>query len=272
MGIRLLCLGDVVGSPGRNALTLALPVITSEKQVDCSIVNVENASAGSGLTPDLYDKFDKAGVHLMTLGDHVYRRKQIIPVLEQSERICRPANLGANAPGRDFALFELDNDVKVAVFTVMGQMFMKTTVDCPFRAADRVINAIPKEVKIVVAEVHAETTAEKVALGWYLDGRVSVVFGTHTHVPTADETVLPGGTAYITDLGMTGPYDSVLGRKKEAVVSAMTTRVPTPFDIANDDRRACGILAEVDPGTGRAHSVERIRADVDQERRVVTLR
>ncbi len=272
MGVRLLCLGDVVGTPGRNALTLALPVITSEKQIDCSIVNVENASAGSGLTPDLYEKFIKAGVHLMTLGDHVYRRKQIIPVLEQSERICRPANLSSVAPGRDYATFELDGGVKVAVFTIMGQMFMKPSVDCPFAAADRVIASIPKDVKIVVAEIHAETTAEKVALGWHLDGRVSVVFGTHTHVPTADEAVLPGGTAYITDLGMTGPYDSVLGRNKVAVVSAMSTRVPQPFDIASGDRRACGIVVDVDAGTGRATAVERIRADVDHERRSVTLR
>lgn len=261
-----------MGAPGRNALTAALPVITSEKRVDCSIVNVENASAGSGLTPELYEKFVKAGVDLMTLGDHVYRRRQIIPILEQSDRICRPVNLGTNAPGRDYALYELDDGVKVAVFVVMGQVFMKTTVDCPFRAADRVISSIPDDVKIVVAEVHAETTAEKVAMGWYLNGRVSVVFGTHTHIPTADERVLSSGTAYITDLGMTGPYDSVLGRKKEAVISAMTTRVPTPFDIADDDRRVCGILVEVDATSGRALSVERIRADVDNAGQSVTLR
>jgi 2',3'-cyclic-nucleotide 2'-phosphodiesterase len=254
----VLCAGDVVGGPGRRALAEALPRLTTVHDVDCAIVNVENAAGGSGLTPNLYDKFIGAGVHLMTLGDHVYRRKEIIPILEKSDRIVRPANLPSGAPGKEFAVWETAGGVKVAVFTVLGRLYMRIGVDCPFRAADRVIASIPKDVSVIVAEIHAEATSEKIALGWYLDGRVSVVFGTHTHVPTADERVLPGGTAYVTDLGMTGPYDSVLGRDKHRVISAMTTAVPTPFDVAEDDARVCGIVAGVYSGSGRAKSIERV--------------
>lgn len=261
--VTLLCVGDVVGSPGRTILAEALPNILKDRNVDCNIVNVENTAAGSGLTPALYEKLVKTGVQLMTMGDHVYRRKEIIQVLEKSDRIVRPANLAPGAPGREFAVWETEAGVKVAVFTVLGRMYMRIGVDCPFRAADRVLKAIPKDVKIIVAEIHAEVTSEKVAMGWYLDGRVSVLFGTHTHIPTADECVLPKGTAYITDLGMTGPYNSVLGRNKESVISAMTTSVPTPFDVAEDDVRLCGITVQINPATGHASSIERIRVDAN---------
>jgi len=252
----------VVGKPGRLAVASALPELTATKQVDCNIVNVENVAAGSGLTPALYDKLVAAGVHLMTLGDHVYRRKDIIPVLEQSTRIVRPANLPVNAPGRQFAIWETAAGVRVAVFIVLGRVYMRMLGDCPFRAADRVLGAIPDDVKIIVAEVHAEATSEKVAMGWHLDGRVSVVVGTHTHIPTADECILPKGTAYVTDLGMTGPYDSVLGRRKDRVISAMTTSVPSPFDVATDDVRVSGVLVRVNADTGKASMIERVRVNV----------
>lgn len=263
MELTVLCVGDVVGSPGRKVLTSALPGLKVSHGVDCNIVNVENAAGGSGLTPALYDKFVAAGVHLMTLGDHVFRRREIIPILEQSDRIVRPANLAPNAPGRQFAVWESKEGAKVAVFTLLGRMYMNVAADCPFRAADRVLGMIPAGVKIIVAEIHAEATSEKVALGWHLDGRVTVVMGTHTHIPTADETVLPGGTAYITDLGMTGPYDSVLGRRKDRVLSAMTTSVPTPFDVAEDDVRLCGIVVRASSNTGRALSIERVRVSAN---------
>ncbi len=257
----LFCAGDVVGAPGRRILAAALPRVMVERNVDCNIVNVENAAGGSGLTASLYAKFITAGVHLMTLGDHVYRRKDIIKTLETSDRIVRPANLAPNAPGREFAVWETDSGVRVAVFTLLGRIYMRVMTDCPFRAADRVIAAIPDDVQIIVAEIHGEATSEKIALGWHLDGRVSVVFGTHTHVPTADECILPHGTAYITDLGMTGPYDSVLGRSKERVLSAMISNVPSPFDVADDDVRLCGIIVQVDPATRKATSIERLRVD-----------
>lgn len=259
MQTTILCIGDIVGTPGRRVLTEALPTVSSERAVDCNIVNVENAASGSGLTPSLYDKFIRAGVHLMTLGDHVYRRRNIIPVLEKSDRIVRPANLAPGAPGNEFAIWETQAGVRIAVISVLGRMFMRLHVDSPFHAVDRVLATLPTDVKIVVVEMHAEATAEKVAMGWHLDGRVSVVFGTHTHIPTSDDRILPKGTAYITDLGMTGPYDSVLGRVKERVLSSLTTNVPTPFEVAAGDVQMCGIVVEVDSVTGCAKSIERIR-------------
>ncbi len=261
MKLNLLCVGDVVGTPGRLVLTQSLARLTATRQIACNIVNAENAASGSGLTPALYDKLIRAGVHLMTLGDHVYRRREIIPVLERSEHIVRPANLPPGAPGREFTTFQTAGGPKVAVFSLLGRMFMKTPVDCPFRTADRILRLLPDDVRIVVVDIHAEATSEKVALGWYLDGRVSVVFGTHTHVATADECILPNGTAYITDLGMTGPHDSVLGRNKERVISALVSAVPNPFDVALHDIRLNGIVVATDSLTGRATSIERLRVD-----------
>lgn len=259
MNTTLLCIGDVVGAPGRKILADALGRVTAERGIDCNIVNVENAAAGSGLTPALHDKLVSAGVHLMTMGDHVYRRKEIIPVMEKSERMVRPANLAPNAPGKQYAIWETDGGVRVAVFALLGRMYMRMVADCPFRAADRVLASIPNDIKVIVVDMHAEATSEKVAMGWHLDGRVSAVLGTHTHVPTADECILPQGTAYITDLGMTGPYDSVLGRRKDRVLSTLVTQVPSPFDVAVEDVRMCGVLVHVDSGTGRARSIERVR-------------
>ena len=258
MELNLLCLGDVVGGPGRRVLTEAVPRLIAERGIDCVIANVENAASGSGLTPLLYDKFLKASVDLMTLGDHVYRRRDIIPTLERSDRIVRPANLSPGAPGHDFAVCQTRSGHKVAVISLLGRMYMNVHPDCPFHAVDRVLSMLPRDVQIVVIDVHAEATSEKVAMGWHLDGRVSVVFGTHTHVPTADETILPGGTGYITDLGMTGPYDSVLGRSKENVLSALINVVPSPFNVAEGDVRMCGIIATVQSETGRCMAIERV--------------
>ncbi len=258
MQVRLLCVGDVVGAPGRRVLREAMEVLVPQHRIDCVIVNAENAAGGSGLTAALYQKITNYGVHLITLGDHVYRRRDIFPILETSDNIVRPANLPAAAPGKSFAICETASGHRVAVMTVLGRLFMKTPTDCPFAAVDRVLASLPKDVKIVVVEIHAEVTSEKVAMGWHLNGRVSVVFGTHTHIPTADERVLSEGTAYVTDLGMTGPYDSVLGRDRERVLRAMITGVPNPFDVATDDPRLCGVLVTVESTTGRATAIERI--------------
>ncbi|MCP4251124.1 MAG: TIGR00282 family metallophosphoesterase [bacterium] len=258
MLLKILCVGDIVGSPGRRALAQLLPGLMADHKVDCNIVNAENTSSGSGLTPSLYEKLLAGGVHLMTMGDHIYRRRALIGILERSDCIVRPANLPPQAPGREFAVYETASGHRVAVVSLLGQLFMRLQPDCPFRAIDRVLKTIPQDVHAVVVDMHAEATSEKVAMGWHLDGRVSAVFGTHTHVPTADERILPQGTAYITDLGMTGPYDSVLGRLKERVLSAMISSVPAPFDVAENDTRLCGILIEVDSQTGRAKSIERI--------------
>ncbi len=257
MLINLLCIGDVVGRPGRAAVSYALPGLVKQHDIHCVICNAENIAGGSGLTPQLFDKLRRYGVDLITLGDHIYRRQEIIPVLERSDRVVKPANLPQTAPGRPYAVFQTRVGPSVAVVSLLGRLFMKPLTDCPFQAIDRVLKQVPADVKIVVVDMHAEATSEKVAMGWYLDGRVSLLFGTHTHVQTADERILPAGTAYITDVGMTGPYDSVLGRRTDRVLRAMVTSIPTPFDVANDDPRVCGIVARVESTTGKAVHIER---------------
>lgn len=261
MLINLLCAGDVVGNAGRQVLRQGLAVFKAKHQIDCSIVNVENVAGGSGLTAALYEKLLRYGVDMMTLGDHIYRRRDIISVLERSNAIVRPANYPAGAPGKDVAIFTTRAGPRVAVISLMGRMYMKPPTNCAFAAVDRVLASLPPDIRIIVVDMHAEATSEKVAMGWHLDGRVSVVFGTHTHIPTADEVVLPGGTAYVTDLGMTGPYDSVLGRDKDRVLAAMRTGLPTMFDVATGDPRMVPIVVSVDAKTGRATAIQRLRFD-----------
>jgi metallophosphoesterase (TIGR00282 family) len=258
MVVRLLCVGDVVGRPGRQVLHEALTSVVADRGISFVVVNAENAAAGSGLTPALHDKILEAGADVVTLGDHIYRRRELIARLETSDRIVRPANLPPTAPGKEYSICAAASGHRVAVVSLLGRMFMKLPVDCPFAAVDRVLAAISDDVRIIVVDMHAEATSEKVAMGWHLDGRVSVLFGTHTHIPTADDHVLPNGTAYVTDVGMTGPYDSVLGRSKERVLSAMINAVPSPFDVAEDDVRLCGVIVSVDTATGRATGIERI--------------
>ncbi len=258
MEVRVLCVGDVVGRPGRSVLRDRLPGLVADRGIDCVIVNAENATDGTGLSAAGYEKIVSAGANLITLGDHVYRRRDVIPVMERADNVVKPANLPASAPGREFAVFRTKGGAAVAVVSLLGRLYMKLQSNCPFAAADRVLASIPGEVKIRVVDLHAEATSEKVAMGWHLDGRVSVLFGTHTHIPTADERVLPKGTAYITDVGMTGPYDSVLGRDKQRVVGTMISGVPSHFEVALDDPRLCGIIATIDAATGRALAVERV--------------
>lgn len=261
MEVTILCIGDVVGKPGRSVLSQSIPRLVKEQGVDCVIANVENAAAGSGLTELLYNKFLRYGVHLMTLGDHIYRKGEFLPLLERSDRAVRPANYPAEALGHEFAVHETAKGPKVAVISLMGRLFMRPPCDCPFHAADRVLAKLPRDVNIAVVDMHAEATSEKVAMGWYLNGRVSLVFGTHTHIPTADECILDRGTAYITDVGMTGPYDSVLGRRKDRILKYLISGMPAPFDVATDDARLCGVLVRVDGDTGKARHIERIRID-----------
>jgi hypothetical protein len=265
MEVNLLCVGDVVGGPGRRVLREGLASLIPEKKLDCVIVNAENASAGSGLTPQLFDKIIRSGANLITLGDHAYRRRDIIPTLEQADGIVRPANLPASAPGKQFATFTTRSGHRVAVVSLLGRLFVKSSANCPYAAIDRVLATIPKDVKIIVVDMHAEATSEKIAMGWHLDGRVSVLFGTHTHIPTADERILPKGTAYITDVGMTGPYDSVLGRDTESVLRTLINGVPERLDVAEHDARLCGLAATVDPTTGKALRLERVRFDGSDE-------
>jgi len=261
LDITILCIGDIVGRPGRSIVARAIPVLVEKHGIDCVIANAENTANGSGLTESLYEKLLSYGVDLITMGDHIYRRGELMPILERSDRIVRPVNYPAESVGKQVAVFQISSGPRVAVISVMGRLFMRPPCDCPFHAIDRVLAGLPSDIKTVVVDMHAEATSEKIAMGWHLDGRVSVVFGTHTHVQTADERILEGGTGYITDLGMTGPYDSVLGRRKDRVLRALTTGLPTPFDVATGDPRLCGIIVKVDSDTGRAQHIERVCVD-----------
>ena len=257
--VRILCLGDIVGRPGRQIVHQKLPALVRERQVDLVVANAENIAGGSGITANLFHKIRSYGVDVVTLGDHVYRKADILPTLQSSERIVRPANLAHGAAGRTGTVVTTNSGVAVGVFAVLGRIFMnQLPSNDPFAAADTVLNQFPRHVRVKVCDVHAEASSEKVAMGHWLDGRCSVVFGTHTHIPTADAKVLSGGTAFISDLGMCGPYDSVLGRRKDRVLKYMTTNMPQPFDVATGDVRLCGALAEVDADTGRALSIERV--------------
>jgi hypothetical protein len=260
MPFRILCLGDIVGRPGRQAVHQLLPGLVRQHQVDLVVANAENIAGGSGITQNLFHKIRSYGIDVVTLGDHVYKKLDIVGSLETSERIVRPANLSADAAGRTFTVVTTNSGVSVAVFCLLGRIYMNLPADDPFAAADRVLSQIPKNVRVCVCDMHAEATSEKVAMGHYLDGRCSVVFGTHTHIPTADAKILPNGSAFITDVGMCGPYDSVLGRRKDRVIHFMTTNMPQSFDVALGDVRLCGVLAEVDPETGRGLSIQRIEA------------
>ncbi len=260
MKLNVLCIGDIVGRPGRRILSERLKDLIDQYQVSCVIANAENAAGGSGLTPQIYDKLFKYGVNLVTLGDHTFRKRDIISVLERSDAIARPANLSTTAAGRGYALYKTDKGPTVGVISLIGRIFMKPA-DSPYDAADALLSKVKAEADIIFVDMHAEATSEKVSMGYYLDGRVSCVFGTHTHVVTADEQIKPGGTAYITDVGMTGPHDSVLGRGVENVLKSFRTQMPYPFAIAAGDVRINAIVVTVDSTTKKAERIERIRVN-----------
>jgi metallophosphoesterase (TIGR00282 family) len=258
--MRILFLGDVVGQPGVAFVKKALPALVAHENVGLVIANAENASGGSGLTRGAYRELRGAGVDLITMGDHIYKRAEIIPTLEQEDRICKPANFPAAAPGREFVLATARDGTTVAAFCLLGRTFMRP-VDCPFQAADRALAALGDQARCVVVDMHAEATADKYLMAHHLKGRVSAVLGTHTHVPTADEQIFPPGTAFISDVGMCGPYDSVLGRRVDRVLSTAITFIPSAFDVATGDPRLGGALVDIDPATGRATAIRRVMLD-----------
>ncbi len=235
----------------------AVQGLIARESLDLVVANAENAAGGSGLTPAIYHELLAAGVGAITLGDHIYRRAEIEPILQSREDIVKPANYPADAPGRDVAVVTARNGVRVAVMSLMGRVFMRP-VDCPFRAADRVLAALPADVRVRLVDFHAEATSDKQLMGRYLDGRVSAVLGTHTHVATADEQILPGGTAFQCDVGMTGPHESILGRRIDRVMETTLTFNPSPFDVATGDVRLNGTIVELDPATGRASGIRRL--------------
>jgi 2',3'-cyclic-nucleotide 2'-phosphodiesterase len=255
--MRILFIGDIVGRPGRDMVTSVLPRLREEQQLDLVVANAENAAGGSGLTASIYQSLIESGVDAITLGDHVYRRKQICATLRQQSNIVRPANLPVEAIGRRWAVVEARDGSSVAVFCLLGQLFMQP-IDSPWLAADQVLSEIPEEIKVRLVDFHCEATSEAQLMGRYLDGRASAVLGTHTHVPTADECILPAGTAFQCDVGMTGPYESIIGRRIDRVMKTKLTAYPTQFEVATADVRICGSILEIDSVTGKAESIERL--------------
>ncbi|MEW6356393.1 MAG: TIGR00282 family metallophosphoesterase [Planctomycetota bacterium] len=257
METKILVLGDVVGKPGRRILQERLRETLDRLGAGFCIVNGENAAGGSGITPETAKEIFDAGVDVITTGDHVWKQKEAADLLAENHRILRPANLNPRSAGVGHGVFEAQSGVRVGVANLLGRVFMNPSED-PFRAAELAVEEMSKETNIILIDIHGEATSEKIAMGWFLDGKVSAVFGTHTHVQTADERVLPGGTAYITDLGMTGPHDSILGRRTDRVLEAITTGMPKAFDVAKGDVRMCGAVITVDAETGRAAAIERV--------------
>ena len=264
MKLNILCIGDIVGRPGRRVLAEKLKMLVEQRDVDCVIANAENAAGGSGLTPQIYAKLLRYGVNLITLGDHTYRKRDIIQTLETQDNIIRPANLSEHAAGKTLAVYKTAKGPTIAVVSLIGRIFMKPA-DCPYNTIDRILPQLQQKADIIFVDFHAEATSEKIAMAYHLDGRVSCVFGTHTHVVTADEKIMPSGTAYITDIGMTGPQDSVLGRGVQSVLKSFRTQIPVPFEVATGDVKINAILVTVDSNTKEAERIERIRIDSDSE-------
>ena len=257
MQIKVLLIGDIVGKPGSSVVKELLGNFVSENNIEFVIANGENAAQGSGITENLFKEIVGAGVDVVTSGDHTWRRKEVIPVLENDKRLLRPHNYPATCPGKGRRVFDTPQGFRIGVVTVLGRVFM-SGVECPFLTVAKAVDEVKVSTPMCIVEVHAEATSEKIAMGWRFAGKVSCLFGTHTHIPTADERVLPGGTAYITDLGMTGPYDSVIGRKKESVIYKFETTMHAPFDVATGDVRLCGAVVTLDTETGNATAIERV--------------
>jgi len=256
--MNILFIGDIVGSPGREAVKQLLPGLQKEFHLDFVIANAENAAGGSGITPKIAEELFDSGVSVLTSGDHIWKKREIFEIIDQEKRILRPLNFPPGVSGRGFGLFKTQNGPEVGVVNVNGRVFMDA-LECPFRSTRQAVEELAKETKNIIVDIHAEATSEKVALGWYLDGMVSGVLGTHTHIQTADEKILPGGSAYITDVGMTGPLDSVIGRRVEDVLERFITGVPTRFQVASDNVQLQGAVVEIDNDTGKANSIFRIQ-------------
>lgn len=253
--LKLLFIGDIVGRPGRDIVAERLPRIRSEHGIDFVIANAENAAAGAGITGSIAKSILESGVDAITLGDHVWDQRGWETEIAETDRVCRPANLPASCPGWDHLIIEA-RGFRVAVFTVLGRQYMGMKAECPFLAADRMIEQLKAQADAIIVEIHAEATSEKQALGWHLDGRVTAVLGTHTHVPTADAAILPKGTAFMCDVGMTGPYASVLGREVKPVIAKFFDGMPRRFEVAEGDVRLSGALIEISAAKAHAQKIE----------------
>ena len=262
--MKLLFVGDVIGKPGRRALQHLLPRLVDHHRVDYVVVNVENSAGGFGVTPDVLREIAELPIDVYTTGNHVWDKKEVYDLLEREPRLLRPANYPAGNPGKGLHLGETAAGIPVAVINLEGMVFM-SNLDSPFHKADHLLKGLDPKYKVILVDFHAEATSEKQAMGFYLDGRVSAVLGTHTHVPTADERILPSGTALQTDAGMTGPYESVIGMRADKVLKRFLLQTPSSFEVAKRDVRLAGPLIDVDEATGNARAIERLLVPDDTQ-------
>lgn len=260
--MKVLLIGDVVGKHGRGAVKKIVPELRKKYGIDFVAANAENVAGGSGLTPDSVDELFDSQVDCLTSGDHIWKKKEIYERLDKDNRILRPANFPGPCPGRGSVVIRSNTGISVGVVSVLGRVFMKH-IDCPFRAAEKEIKEMAEEVKIVLVDIHAEATSEKIALARFLDGQVSVIFGTHTHVQTADEKILAGGSAYITDLGMTGASDSVIGRESKVIIEHFLTCMPAKFAMAENGIELQGAIVDIDEKTGNSVSIKRVKEKIE---------
>ncbi|MCX8065088.1 MAG: TIGR00282 family metallophosphoesterase [Candidatus Hydrogenedentes bacterium] len=256
--MRILFLGDIIGKPGRSIVMSLLPEIVSEYKVDMVIANAENSAGGLGATPETINQLRVAGINGFTLGNHIWKYDTIIQSLENDDDLVKPANLPPGTPGKEYSILHCKKkNVKVGIISILGRIFMDP-VDCPFRTSSEIISAIKEVTPVIIVDFHAEATAEKIALGWFLDGKCSAVVGTHTHVQTADERILPNGTAYITDVGMCGPYQSVIGMEINRVLTRLLTGMPKKWEVANGPSMLNAVIIDIDESTGKAQNIQRI--------------
>ena len=256
--MRVLILGDVMGRPARRAVRDLVPSLIDKEEIDLVVANAENAAGGMGVDLKSAKELLSAGVQVLTSGNHIWKKKEIYPFLDEQESLIRPANYPAGAPGKGWCVWQ-HNGLRALVINLQGRVFMPNHVDDPFRCVDEILKQQGSQSPVVIVDMHAEATSEKYAMGWYLDGRASIVFGTHTHVQTADERILPGGTAYITDLGMCGPFDSVIGMEKETVIRGFITQLPRQFEVAQENVVLQGVIADIDEESGKAREIRRLR-------------
>ncbi|MDD5355234.1 MAG: TIGR00282 family metallophosphoesterase [Candidatus Omnitrophica bacterium] len=260
--MKILFIGDVVGSPGRDAVRQIMPRVKKEKKIDFVIANAENSAGGTGITPRVANDLLNSGCDMLTSGDHIWRRQEVLELLNSDNKLIRPLNLTGCLVGKGYNFYKTASGITICVVSLLGKVFIDALTDSPFISIRDALPQIKKEAKIIIVDFHAEATSEKIAMSWFLDGEVSCVLGTHTHVQTADERILPKGTACITDVGMSGPFDSVIGRKKEQIIERFTTGMPIRFELGVDDVRLQGVIVEIDSKTGKSISIERVSEKV----------
>lgn len=259
--MKVFFVGDVVGAPGRDVFSKLVPGMKARGEVDAAVVNAENVAGGSGITEKIAEELFSLGADVITLGDHAWDRKEIYGYLSKHPRILRPANYSKLAPGKGSCCAQIRDGLTLGVMVLVGRTFMKYQADCPFMALDTLSGELRQQTQVIIVDMHAEATSEKMAMGWHADGKVSGVIGTHTHIQTADEKVLPKGTAYLTDAGMTGPYDSVIGQAKETIIERYLTGMPSKFEVVHSKATLCGAILDIDENSGRARSIRRIQLE-----------